>query len=86
MTSTDPTHAGLWPRTRIAKHLKAARLKYGWTVDGFARHLGISTRYVRMLETGRFNLTLRLGTKWAYACDVSLDALVVPPHPKKKGY
>lgn len=64
---------------RVARRIAAVRLTKGLTQEALARTMGIATKGLQRMESGRQNLTLRTIADLAVALGVEPDALLTQP-------
>lgn len=64
---------------RVARQIASARSAKGLTQEALARALGMATKNLQRIESGRQNLTLRSIAELALALDVDPEALVARP-------
>lgn len=69
----------------FAANVQRQRRKRGWTQEEFADAVGFSPRYIRRLESGEVDATLRTIARVAAALDVPLAGMLKAarlPEPK----
>ncbi|MBM4254212.1 MAG: helix-turn-helix transcriptional regulator [Deltaproteobacteria bacterium] len=63
-------------RERVATNIKRCRQRAGFTQISLARRLGVSQRYVAMLEQNARNLSIDSLAKIAHSLDVDISELI----------
>jgi ribosome-binding protein aMBF1 (putative translation factor) len=61
---------------RFGSRVREARLKLGYSQEGFAELVGVHRTYVGMIERGEKNITLRNIERFAHALGLDIAELV----------
>ena len=72
----------------LGRRISELRAGRGLTQQEVAEQLGITTRYVQTVESGRVNLSVRALVDWANLLHAPLAALLEPPKsraPRRPG-
>jgi transcriptional regulator with XRE-family HTH domain len=67
-------------RARVAANIKRCRQRAGFTQTALAQRLGVSQRYVAMLEQNARNLSIETLMRIAESLDVDITQLICDAH------
>jgi len=63
----------------IGRRVAEIRREHGWTQSDLAERADVGLNYVKLIEAGRENLTVRSLVRLAALLSVELEALLLPP-------
>jgi transcriptional regulator with XRE-family HTH domain len=66
----------------IGRRVAEIRREHSWTQAQCAELLGVSVNYVKSVEAGAENLTIRSLVRWAELLGVELEDLLSPPRSR----